>query len=398
MRVPGPEIEALTPGVLEAGAPHHGDLRDRVRPSAPRMTTVPSPMRTRARRRSAGRARGAGRARRAGDLRGGGGGRAHPASGSQLLSGRSARRHEEFLRPQWRVHRECRAHRERCARFRARLRARSRGLFAGDANGASSARPMRIWERRRWTRAHGRPISARLVRAPAIALWSAAHDNGAARSNRNSTTSSASRSWGSSLKFCLTRGRGRSLSRHGPTIGMGHGGGSGRAGGRGRQRAAPERTGARLRQDGGQRYKNRISWREGGSLTRRRAPGQRAASPRALLLRIDTLGLGGFRRLRRAAGLRHMRRLFEQDQAAGPRVLAIALLRAEALRLDDRLTRHRWRAAGSRDQPHRNRVGQAAAGRASTKRSITAVESLLTFCPRDRWRARSSPRSRSDRW
>jgi hypothetical protein len=99
-------------------------------------------------------------------------------------------------------------------------------------------------------------------------------------------------------------------------------------------------------------------------------PRARALHLRALLLAGDAALLAGARRLRRDARFRHDGRGAHHLGEPRARVLAVALLRAEALRRRSRRASRRSRTRSGSDGL-----------RATSKRSSTAVATLLTFCP-----------------
>ena len=109
------------------------------------------------------------------------------------------------------------------------------------------------------------------------------------------------------------------------------------------------------------------------------APSLLDISPPALGLEPPLLGRQ--RRARRTPWLRALRRLPDQLDEARLRVLAIALLGAEALGRDDDARRH-WSAAGRQAAPVVSRTSSGRLGEWRTsKRNCTAVETLWTFCP-----------------
>jgi 3'(2'), 5'-bisphosphate nucleotidase len=92
-------------------------------------------------------------------------------------------------------------------------------LFAGDANGAFERKADAHLGAAALDQGAWRPISARPVRAPAIALWSRSHDKWRGEEYRNLYDIERVTIMGSSLKFCLiAAGEADLYPRHGPTM------------------------------------------------------------------------------------------------------------------------------------------------------------------------------------
>ena len=95
--------------------------------------------------------------------------------------------------------------------------------------------------------------------------------------------------------------------------------------------------------------------------------------------------------------LRHERGRLDQRRQALARVLAVAILGAEALRGNHHHALAGDAAIAAREQARTQVLGHVGE-LAASKRNSTAVATLLTFCRQDRWNARSARPVRRRGW